>query len=103
MKRDISAICAKASSTGRQIDSMAQRMSTIVKTIGNGTDSMTEMKGNQVKMMKDIAAMMDTIKGIASKGNKRKKRSRIRRYQGKRSVKTAESKEEGEEVGWLDE
>jgi len=50
-----------------------------------------------------MGAMMNTIKESTGKVNKRNKESSVRRYQGKRNVKKAESKEEGEEAGWLDE
>jgi hypothetical protein len=102
VKGGIQAINTKAITTDRRIESMAKRMSTIGKTFGSHTDSMVEMKGNQVTMMEDMAAMMSMMKETASKGNKGK--GRIRRYQGKRLSKKAEQKgEEEEESGWLDE
>lgn len=103
VKVGIQAINTKAISTERRIDSIAKRMSTIGKTVGSNTDGMVEMKGNQIAMMKDVAAMMSTMKEIASKGNKGTRRSKIRRYQGKRISKKAEKKAEEEDAGWIDE
>jgi methyl-accepting chemotaxis protein len=105
VKEGIHAINAKASSTERRIESMAKRMNTIAKTIGSNTDSMTEMKGNQIEMMKNMAKMMSSMKDMASKGSKGKRRSRIRRYQGKRILKKAGKageRVEEEDAGWSD-
>jgi len=103
VKGGIQAIYKKAISTDRRIESMAKRMSTIGKTIGSNTDSMVEMKGNQIAMMKDMAAMMSTLKEMASKGNKGNSRSKIRRYQGKKTAKKAEKRAEEQDTGWSDE
>jgi len=96
VKAGIHAIKAKSISTERRIDSIVQRTSTTDK-------NMVEMKRNQVTMMEDMAAMMSTMKEIASKGNKGTRRSKIRRYQGKRISKKAEKKAGEEDAGWIDE
>jgi hypothetical protein len=102
VKVGIQAINTKAKSTERRIDSIAKRMSTIGKTIGSNADGMVEMKGNQIAMMKDMAAMMSTMKELAGKGNKGNRRSRTRRYQGKKTAKKAEKRAEEKDTGWLD-
>ena len=102
VKVGIQAINTKAISTERRIDSIAKRMSTIGKTIGSNIDGMVEMKGNQIAMMKDMAAMMSTMKEIAGKGNKGNRRSRTRRYQGKKTAKKAGKRAEEEDTGWMD-
>jgi hypothetical protein len=96
IKAGIRAIDAKAISAGRRIDSMVKRMSTTDRNL-------VEMKGSQIAMVKNMAKIASAMKQIASKGNKGNSKSRIRRYQGKRTSKKAEKKAEEEDAGWIDE
>ena len=103
VKGGIYAINAKVIATERQIECMVKRIGTLGKTMRTHTDSMVEMKGNQIAIMENMAQMMSTMKELASKGSRGTMRSRTRRYQGKKTAKKAGKRAEEGESGWVDE
>ena len=102
LKGGVYAINAKVVATERRIESMVKRIGTLGKTMRTHTDSMVEMKGNQIAIMENMAQMMSTMMELASKGSGGTMRSRSRRYQGKRTAKKAGKRTEEGESGWVD-